>query len=564
MSKKYISPEHAIRDIMLNEGSGGAGKTLGKEAKGLLDNLMDLISPTSKGELVPVKPKVDTLPQAPAAAAPPAPAAPEVKSAPPVVKPVEPVKAPDIKTTSPTTTTIKTTEPVKAPDIKTDTSVKTSTENLPAVKTDTSVKTDTETKPAVKTDASVKTDTKTKAKANIREPQKPPKGKAPEGKPGFRFPGFWPGSTPGQSVHITSAGTIDVGNYLHRASDRRTFGEETRKEIVNVPRPNSSREKTMTRNQEIKNKIIDETNRKKQIVKNAVKEYSVNLNPEYKNEKLNEASGVKRALGGLGGGMVFGQDVMPKANEFLGSMIGRETRKRELTPGEAAWDTALDIGSMVPVVGAVPSAINAARRAARGDYADALVDVAGMVPFAKWLTTPMKYGGKIAKSAGLMTKLANAPAGPRGLGVIPRVADDVVGGKYSATAGKLLPQGGKFDRALDSFERNVTSPANAFQLGKGVDEFQQAFTDKPIKSYTADALRSGANALVPPAQSSELKKDEKPGLPKADAKGDLQTTAPGKGDLPMPLPDLERKKQKGPSIEIYGGPTSSAAGKRLN
>jgi hypothetical protein len=49
----------------------------------------------------------------------------------------------------------------------------------------------------------------------------------------------------------------------------------------------------MTRNQEIKKKILDENEMKKLIIKNAVKKskdknYSVELNPEYKHEKLSD------------------------------------------------------------------------------------------------------------------------------------------------------------------------------------------------------------------------------------------------------------------------------------
>ena len=114
-------------------------------------------------------------------------------------------------------------------------------------------------------------------------------------------PFIFGGSTPGQSgISISGFETPD---YLHMAKTRladksakivkENTADDERRAIENVPRPKSDRNKSMTRNQEIKKKIIDENVKKKSIIKDAVnnskdKKYSVELNPEYKHEKLSD------------------------------------------------------------------------------------------------------------------------------------------------------------------------------------------------------------------------------------------------------------------------------------
>ena len=127
--------------------------------------------------------------------------------------------------------------------------------------------------------------------------------KKPDGKPA-RAGGFMGGlgvATPGQSASSISG--FESPDYLHMAKSRladlpakvvkENTADEERKAIENVPRPKSDRNKTMTRNQEIKKKILDENEIKKTIIKDAVKKskdknYSVELNPEYKHEKLSD------------------------------------------------------------------------------------------------------------------------------------------------------------------------------------------------------------------------------------------------------------------------------------
>lgn len=122
-----------------------------------------------------------------------------------------------------------------------------------------------------------------------------------KGKRRFNPPLGFGASTPGQSG--TSISGFETPDYLHTAKSRladkpakivkENTADDERRAIENVPRPKSGRNKSMTRNQEIKKKIIDENVKKKSIIKDAVKNskdknYSVELNPEYKHEKLSD------------------------------------------------------------------------------------------------------------------------------------------------------------------------------------------------------------------------------------------------------------------------------------
>jgi hypothetical protein len=158
-------------------------------------------------------------------------------------------------------------------------------------------KTDTATIPKTKTDTA--TTTRKTGRTGGRTGGRTRTGR----QPGRFMPGLpnMGASTPGQSG-ISISG-FESPDYLHMAKTRladksakivkENTADDERRAIENVPRPKSDRNKFMSRNQEIKKKIIDENVKKKLIIKDAVKNgkdknYSVELNPEYKHEKLSD------------------------------------------------------------------------------------------------------------------------------------------------------------------------------------------------------------------------------------------------------------------------------------
>jgi hypothetical protein len=181
------------------------------------------------------------------------------------------------------------------------------TDIVPATTPRTVVRTGTDVVTTPRTVVRTGTDTATTTKTGTVTSTTPRTTGRTGGRTG-RQPGrFMPGlpnlgaSTPGQSGASISG--FESPDYLHTAKSRladkpakivkENTADDERKAIENVPRPKSDRNKTMTRNQEIKKKILDENEMKKLIIKNAVKKskdknYSVELNPEYKHEKLSD------------------------------------------------------------------------------------------------------------------------------------------------------------------------------------------------------------------------------------------------------------------------------------
>lgn len=79
-----------------------------------------------------------------------------------------------------------------------------------------------------------------------------------------------------------------------------------------------------------------------------------------------------------------------------------------------AGHMALDIAGLVPGVGEVADGVNAAWYAGEGDYKNAALSAAAMVPFAGWAATGTKLGMKGAKAlkvAKKVDKVANSKLG---------------------------------------------------------------------------------------------------------------------------------------------------------
>lgn len=89
-------------------------------------------------------------------------------------------------------------------------------------------------------------------------------------------------------------------------------------------------------------------------------------------------------------------------------------------PEEKSWGNVighgiLDVVGLVPVVGELADGANAAWYAAEGDYTNAALSAAAMVPFAGWGATGAKLGMKgyksLSKTAKAVDKVANTKVG---------------------------------------------------------------------------------------------------------------------------------------------------------
>lgn len=428
MSKKYTSPEHAIRNIM------EAPKLKVKElepAYELGQGIADLyrkIVPETPTNLPAVKPSTSS--QAAGRAA----------------ERSVPVSTPEATPSVKSSVTTKTEPVVKStPEVKPETT--SVVKSTPEVKTETppAVKSTPETTPAVRSVPEVKPSVKSPDTPAVKSPD------SPNVKSVRSFPIF--GITPGQPIALTAGSVFGVGDYLHMAKIRtpdldapihEESADEERRKIENVARPNSDRNKVMARNESIKKKIIDENVKKKAIIKDAINDKyskSVEIAPEIKSEKMNEGFVKKAAVGTLkaspwlGAGAMVGQAASDAVNKgAVGSTLDQINPRRDPSKKPEDYDTsnpistgltnpksytsdlALDLYSMVPVVGAIPSAISAKRNLERGDYYNAALDAFGAIPIAGWAAKGIKALSKGAKVASTMNKVEKIAQGAQKAG----------------------------------------------------------------------------------------------------------------------------------------------------
>ena len=223
---------------------------------------------------------------------------------------------------------------------------------------------------------------------------------------------------------------------------------EARKEIVNVPRPNSKREKTMTRNQEIKQKIVEENRINKKIIKDSIKNYSVKINPELKNTNINEKTGIvgrisnavtaaaPKILGVGAGGVVGAEGGLDPVKKVTDKYAPRDDpAKEKALKGQTDFlgvknddysgvDTALDFASMIPFYGAAPALYSAKRAYDRGENLDAVLNLVSAVPFVGTAIKGVKMLSKAGKAIEKVGTVASDLASGAQLGNISHEVDE--------------------------------------------------------------------------------------------------------------------------------------------
>ena len=359
----------------------------------------------------PKIPAPEPMPARPAPA--PAPAPQPVKPAPapaPAPQPVQPVKPAPAPAPQPAQSTKQAPGPAPKPAQ--------STKQAPAP--------GPAPKPAPAPPPAPKTDTKVKTKT--------PKNK-------FKFP-IMPFPL---SVHPLSGahGRAPVNIHLHSAQER--FGESTeadsiRRSIENVARPNSKNK--LTKQAELKTKIIDETTKKANIVRAAVKEKKggqnplVDTKPKLNDLELDEKFLRRAATAGTAGvaGYAGALETPRKTLDKYKSVEDQEKALKGQTdpfgiPNErySGVDVALDIASMSPIGGFVPALYSAKRSFDRGDYTDTALNLASAIPGVGTLIKGAKFLGKGAVAAGKSLQkggtVASDVASGVQLGDIPYQAD---------------------------------------------------------------------------------------------------------------------------------------------
>ena len=475
MDKKYTSLEHSIRNIMTESivsinTDKRAARNVSKERGSQTMNFVTEKEQLDEFVTPPIKVKV----KPPSAPEIPLPKVDEPKVEPEV--PIEPEKVPEKK---PVETPIEAPKPkeIPAPVVKPEGDIK--TDGVP--KSEPTGKEKGGTVPDSKKSPATKTDT-------------PTTGKKVPGFPIISFPlAVNPAMGPFGGTHV------NVVMHSPQEYMESTEADTIRRSIENVARPGGKNR--ITKQAELKAKIIDENNRKANIVRNAIKEKKAGQNPLVDTKpKLNDLELDEKFVGraatvGAAGAVGYG-GVLDKPKQMFNKYKSSEEQEKALkgqkdllgVPNEryGGVDTALDFTTMVPGPIGTASAIYSTKRAFdRGDYVDAGLNAFSAVPFV----------GTVIKGAKFL-------------------------GKGAVALGKSLQKGGTV----------ASDAATGVQLG-----------DIP---HIVDKM------------------SKETGMSKTDLYKDIGNTF--YSDIKTDVVDPVMKKIKKPAIEVFGGPTSSVPGKKLS
>ena len=354
-------------------------------------------------------------------------------------------------TEAPTVPTPKT-KPIKPKTDEPEPEVAPKPEEAPPVKSPKKVE---EPTPSSKPDAKIKPEegaaSKPGAKAGTGEtpnpkgetPSKPnAKTETPTNKP--KVPGFPIISFPlAVNPSMGPFGGTHVNVVMHSPQEymESTEADTIRRSIENVARLGGKNR--ITKQAELKAKIIDENNRKANIVRNAIKEKKAGQNPLVDTKpKLNDLEldeGKKlRSLGKAAaimgaGGAVGAVGAVEKSQRAMDSQTQYDQESGQINPEKSSFakvldkynplydpekaktgptgiDYALDAGQMAvtPFITVPSGAAAVYRDLQRGDYTDAVLDTVGMAPFGSqaikapaWIAS--KVGGLVSKVPGLFS-----------------------------------------------------------------------------------------------------------------------------------------------------------------
>ena len=169
--------------------------------------------------------------------------------------------------------------------------------------------------------------------------------------------------------------------------------------------------------------------------------------------------------------------------------------------GEKSWinkagHMALDIAGLVPGVGEVADGINAAWYAGEGDYKNAALSAAAMVPFAGWAATGTKLGMKGAKAlkvAKKVDKVANSKLGkfamlnqPTKLGKYDRMGTEAI--NYALGSSDTKPNESREKSFINAAKNEIaknkkTKSTNSNEGSANINKVKTKTTEKPkVKS----------------------------------------------------------------------------------
>ncbi|MDX8552521.1 hypothetical protein MK851_02650 [Tenacibaculum sp. 1B UA] len=176
-------------------------------------------------------------------------------------------------------------------------------------------------------------------------------------------------------------------------------------------------------------------------------------------------------------------------NEYDGEKEGKPTTWDKWMD---ATQTALDIVGMIPAVGEVADCINGVISLARGNYADAALSFAAMIPFFGTTAT----AAKIVKKAKALKKITKADEAKGVYDLIVKNGDDIQG--YVGQSGNVFQRFTQhFNPKRGKLLHNVVESGSVIHKMKGSTKLEREIYEQYIilEKYGGDITKKGSSEL---------------------------------------------------------------------
>lgn len=173
-------------------------------------------------------------------------------------------------------------------------------------------------------------------------------------------------------------------------------------------------------------------------------------------------------------------------------------------PEEKSWGNVighgiLDVVGLVPVVGELADGANAAWYAAEGDYTNAALSAAAMVPFAGWGATGAKLGMKgyksLSKTAKVVDKVANTKVGKfTGLNKPTKAAKFYGPNRYEANPSPTQPSSAVSPKTDKSQDIKSNKSLGSNRVAQGASSWKRAVANNKSGTSLTNLIKQRNSA----------------------------------------------------------------------
>ena len=173
-------------------------------------------------------------------------------------------------------------------------------------------------------------------------------------------------------------------------------------------------------------------------------------------------------------------------------------------PEEKSWGNVighgiLDVVGLVPVVGELADGANAAWYAAEGDYTNAALSAAAMVPFAGWGATGAKLGMKgyksLSKTAKVVDKVANTKVGKfTGLNKPTKAAKFYGPDRYETKPSSTQPSSAVSPKANKSQDIESNKNLGSNRVSQGASSWKRAVVNNKSGTSLTNLIKQRNSA----------------------------------------------------------------------